>query len=108
MFVDVTNQVQKKAAPAKSSNTLDYNPVVNEEELDFHNKLHCVDELASRWWYALPPWPPADYDYTAVLAKNGLRAIEVDGFRQAPEFDAKTGCKKVYQIECFTGVYRDL
>ncbi len=22
-----------------------------------------VEELAVRWWYALPPWPPTDYDY---------------------------------------------
>ena len=81
---------------------------MNEDELDFHNKLHCVDELASRWWYALPAWPPADYDYNQVLTKSGLRVIDVEGFRAAPEFDAQTGCKKVYAVECFMGVYRDL
>lgn len=36
---------------------------VNEDDLDFNNKLHCVDELANRWWYALPAWPPANFDY---------------------------------------------
>lgn len=41
---------------------------VNEDELDFELKLHCVDELASRWWYALPPWPPADFDFNDALA----------------------------------------
>ena len=81
---------------------------VTEDDLDFHDKLHCVDELAARWWYALPSWPPVDFDYKEALAKNGLRAIDVEEFRAAPEFDAKTKHKKVYQVECYTGVYRDL
>ena len=81
---------------------------VNEEDLDFGNKLHCVDELANRWWYALPAWPPTDFDFDAALAKNGLRSYEVDEFRNVPEFDPKTGHKKVHPIECFEGIYRDL
>lgn len=76
---------------------------MNEEDLDFSNKLHCVDELANRWWYALPPWPPADFNYNQALAKNGLRAIDVESFRMAPEFDPKTGHKKVHPIECYEG-----
>jgi len=76
---------------------------VNEEDLDFSNKLHCVDELANRWWYALPPWPPADFNYNQALAKNGLRAIDVESFRMAPEFDPRTGHKKVHPIECYEG-----
>ena len=58
-----------------------------EEDLDFNLKLHCVDELAVRWWYALPAWPPADYNYTEVLASYGLKSFDVDKFRSAPEFD---------------------
>jgi len=26
----------------------------------------------------------------------------------APEFDPKTGLKKVYPIDCYEGIYRDL
>jgi hypothetical protein len=71
---------------------------VNEADLDFTNKLHCVDELANRWWYALPPWPPANFDYDAALASNGLCSIDVELFRSAPEFDPRTGHKKVHPI----------
>ena len=81
---------------------------VNEDELDFELKLHCVDELASRWWYALPPWPPADFDFNQALAQNGLREVDVEQFRIAPDFDSKTGHKKVYQVECYKGVYKDI
>lgn len=81
---------------------------VNDEDLDFTNKLHCVDELAKRWWYALPAWPPANFNYNEALARNGLRAIDIESFRMAPEFDPKLGLKKVYSVECYEGIYRDL
>ena len=71
-------------------------------------KLHCVDELAVRWWYALPSWPPVDYNYSAVLTSYGLRAFSIEQFRAAPEFDSQTGFKKVHPVECFEGIYRDI
>ena len=81
---------------------------MNEEDIDYSNKLHCVDELAVRWWYALPPWPPANFNYDAALAKHGLRAFEVEQFKNAPEFDPQSGQKKVHPVECYEGIYRDL
>jgi len=85
-----------------------YTPVTNDEDIDYSLKLHCVDELANRWWYALPAWPPADFNYDAALAKHGLRALDVDLFRAALEFDPQSGFKKVHAVECFEGIYRDL
>ena len=67
-----------------------------------------MDELAVRWWYALPVWPPADFNYAAALASHSLRAVDVDTFRSAPEFDPLTGFKKVHAVECYVGIYRDL
>ena len=32
-------------------------------KVDFTTKEGLVEELAARWWYALPPWPPADFDF---------------------------------------------
>ena len=67
-----------------------------------------MDELAVRWWYALPVWPPADFNYAVALASHSLRAVDVDTFRSAPEFDPLTGFKKVHAVECYVGIYRDL
>ena len=27
--------------------------------------------IEGRWWYVLPDWPPADFDYAAALAERG-------------------------------------
>ena len=54
----------------------------NEEVIDFNNKLHLVDELARRWWYALPAWPPADFDYNTELAKRNFELVEPNKLRE--------------------------
>ena len=76
-----------------------------DEELDFAQKLHLVDELAKRWWYALPVWPPADFDYKAALKSNNFRVIEASQFKAAPE--VKGGLKKVQENEYYQGIYSD-
>ncbi len=38
------------------------NQQVKDEEINFNNKDHLVQELSCRWWYAIPEWPPADHD----------------------------------------------
>lgn len=54
----------------------------NEEVIDFNNKLHLVDELARRWWYALPAWPPADFDYNTELVKRNFELVEPNKLRE--------------------------
>lgn len=100
----VANIQKKPLSAAQNSTPAAY----NEEDIDFTLRLHCVDELAVRWWYALPAWPPADFNYAAALASHSLRAVDVDTFRSAPEFDLLTGFKKVHAVECYVGIYRDL
>ena len=73
--------------------------------MDFTNKLHCVDEFAKRWWYALPVWPPADYDYQAALKRHNFRELEPAAFRS--EADVKGGLRKVMGNEYYEGIYTD-
>jgi len=80
---------------------------VSEEEINFNNKDHCVDEFAKRWWYALPEWPPADFDYSAMLKANKLRKVDVVRWKMEPEED-ELGYKKVYELETFKGVFKDV
>ena len=80
---------------------------MNDEDIDYSNLLHCVDELAKRWWYALPAWPPENYDYDLALKKVGMRQLDPSEFRMAPEIDHITRLKKVYPIEYFEGIFKD-
>lgn len=45
--------------------------------------------MLKRWWYALPDWPPANYDYGPSLEEYKLRVVPKDKFRYAPETDDK-------------------
>ncbi len=58
-----------------------------------------------RWWYVLPDYPPADFNYQAALKFHKLREIPEKKFSK--EVDIKDGLKKVYAIENFKGCYRD-
>ena len=73
--------------------------------MDFTNKLHCVDEFAKRWWYALPVWPPTDFDYKAALKQRGFREVEFASFKAAN--NVKGGLKKVFPNEYYGGIYTD-
>ena len=75
--------------------------------MDFSKQLHCVDELAKRWWYALPSWPPENFDYDLALKKVGMRQVDPNEFKTVPEFDSITKLKKVYPIECYEGIFKD-
>ena len=44
-------------------------------------KERLVGEVAIRWWYCLPEWPPADFDYVEALKKQGYRLVDNSQFR---------------------------
>lgn len=69
-------------------------------------KENLVSEVAARWWYVLPEWPPKDYDYTPKLSENKLRIVSVEKFNFEPEADVK-GNRKVTELECYPGVFQD-
>jgi len=48
-----------------------------------------IYDVLKRWWYALPDWPPANYDYQPSLEANKLRLISKQKFRIAPDLDEK-------------------
>ena len=46
-------------------------------------KEKLLHEFIRRWWYALPEWPPAAYDYKLKLKENKLRLLDISTFRKA-------------------------
>eukprot|EP01069_Polyplicarium_translucidae_P012981 Polyplicarium_translucidae@DN695_c0_g1_i2.p1 len=69
-------------------------------------KEELVSRVLRRWWYALPPWPPSDHDYSKVLEERKLRLVPLEDWEEAEDVSAE-GLKKVYQISNFAGVFRD-
>ena len=78
---------------------------VSDADIDFNNKLHCVDELAKRWWYAMPAWPPANYDYQKALNLAGLRLVNADKFASEPEIMLQR--RKVHPVDTYEGIFKD-
>ena len=39
----------------------------NAGDISYMKMEHLLYEFSVRWNYALPPWPPADFDYTERL-----------------------------------------
>lgn len=105
---------QKRAAPeekkiANSSNAAAANLVLEDvEKISYANKEHLVYEFSVRWWYALPePWPPVNFDYSQKLREQKLRKLEAgQRFKAEPEIDG-SGFKKVYEVENFSGIFKD-
>jgi len=76
------------------------------KEISFSNTDHLAYELAVRWWYALPsPWPPVNFDYSQKLKENNLRQVDLSRFKSEPE--EVEGLKKVFEIESYSGMFKD-
>lgn len=65
-----------------------------------------VADLLCRWWYVLPDWPPADFDYAKALERNNLRVVTLDRWEEEPDKNSK-GMMKCYALTQYEGVYRD-
>ena len=69
-------------------------------------KEQLVADVLCRWWYVLPEWPPADFDYAAVMAVKGLRLVSLDKWEDEPDMD-KAGNMKCYALTQYKGLFRD-
>ena len=63
-----------------------------------------VNELLKRWWYALPPWPPENFDTSEKLKENKLRLVKIMDWKKEPKFD-KDNFEKCYELPGFKYVY---
>lgn len=69
-------------------------------------KEQLVADILCRWWYVLPDWPPANFDYAPVLVAKGLRLVPLDRWEDEPDLD-KAGNMKCYALTQFQGLFRD-
>ena len=63
-----------------------------------------VNEILKRWWYALPPWPPENYDTSEKLKENKLRLVKIIDWKKEPKMD-KDNLEKCLELPGFKYVY---
>ena len=63
-----------------------------------------VKEVSIRWWYALPEWPPADFDYDGKLKELGFRLLDAEKFKLEDDF--VNGLQKCVAVDGYKGVYK--
>ena len=63
-----------------------------------------VNELLKRWWYALPAWPPENFDTSEKLKENNLRLVKIIDWKKEPKFD-KDNLEKCFELPGYKYVY---
>ena len=63
-----------------------------------------VYDLLERWWYALPIWPPEDYDTTEKLKENKLRLVKIVDWKKEAKLD-KNNFEKCFELPGYKYVY---
>lgn len=104
---------RRKSVAANKSKTKRHENPENDSivmgSFDPHNrtkKEKLVAQLLIRWWYVLPDWPPADYNYEEELKKRKLKLVPLEEYEDEEDID-KNGFRKVYEISAFPGIFRD-
>ena len=67
-------------------------------------KKYYVHQLLQRWWYALPPWPPDNYDTSEKLRENKLRLVEEKNWKKEVEINSDD-FKKCLELPGYKYVY---
>ena len=67
-------------------------------------KGSLVNDLLKRWWYALPSWPPENYDTSKKLKENKLRLVKIIDWKKEPKLD-KDNYEKCYELPGYKYVY---
>lgn len=69
-------------------------------------KEQLVADILCRWWYAMPDWPPADYDYVSRMSQEKLRLVSLDRWDDEADVDGN-GFVKCYALTQYKGLFRD-
>ena len=69
-------------------------------------KEALVNEFACRWNYALPAYPPANFDYAPICKDKGLKVVDAAEFNRLKSTAPKSE-KLAYQIDNYVGMFRD-
>lgn len=67
-------------------------------------KEYYVHQLLQRWWYALPVWPPENFDTSDKLRENKLRLVDEKNWKKEVELNSDN-FKKCIELPGYKYVY---
>ena len=95
-------QIHKKIISKKTEKKESGNSSIKKTPLKPKGAL--VNDLLRRWWYALPAWPPENFDTSEKLKENKLRLVKIADWKKEPKLD-KDNFEKCYELPGFKYVY---
>ena len=100
------NPQSHKKIISKSNNisTKKESGISSTKKITLKPKGILVNELLKRWWYALPPWPPENYDTSEKLKENKLRLVKIADWKKEPKLD-KDNFEKCFELTGYKYVY---
>lgn len=112
-------KVEKKSPIKEKSQNVELKKVSKSRDSSsgkvLKTKHSLVSQLLKRWWYALPKWPPENFDtryiylitkLSEALIENKLKQIEKSEWKIEPNIDDK-GFKKCIELDGYKFVYID-
>jgi hypothetical protein len=91
-------QIHKKVLSSASKKTITKESGVSStKKTSLKPKGILVYELLKRWWYALPTWPPENFDTSKKLEENKLRLVKIADWKREPKFD-KDNFEKCFEL----------
>lgn len=94
-----------KAKPKSSQNSSNTKGEKSKDSVSKRKQI-IANEVLKRWWYVLPPWPPANIDYKPLLAQSKLREVRPEAWIKEANVDSN-GFSKVQGVAGYPGCYRD-
>jgi hypothetical protein len=98
----ISVQSHKKITPKKEVKK--ESGVSSTKKVSLKPKGVLVYELLKRWWFALPSWPPENYDTSAKLKENKLRLVKISDWKREPKLD-QDNFEKCLELPGFKYVY---
>ena len=101
---NTTTKIKNKTSVKKEKKIKKDSDISSKKKTSLKPKGILVYEILERWWYALPSWPPENYDTSGKLKENKLRLVKITDWKREPKKD-KDNFEKCFELPGYKYVY---
>ena len=103
----ISSKKKHISSSAKKKSSLTSSDKKPKKTMIMKPKSSLVYQILRRWWYALPKWPPENYDPSEKLKENKLRVVQLADWKKEPNVD-ENNFNKCFELSGFKYVYLDV